>query len=241
MLSHLLYSIVALVIICVVGFRSGPCGYTCILSRNIGIALTSLILFLYFAGVAVRIIRWRRGGCSSIRHLFLLPLIVIVDAVMMSNLICLWHDCIQGKDKWEFWWEDRTVEIGTQTIPPSYYAREVLAKMRAGEVSVPGIGAPMLTRFPHYCLGAANLGEPGELWVRIVDPKNGTTLKESSRVDAKWSSNPDEKFTYAVQCIMDCGRRNKYYLVRCEIWAKTESDGVEKMIDSNDVHMSGAY
>ena len=237
------FLIALLIVICSVGSFEGPME-SCAISRGAGILLASLVAPLAIVNACFTIMRYERLNGPEIREgrsTYGLILILLITTWLLLRVVCLFGHCVLHKDQREFWAENRTVEVGSLTIPTTDYVSELRARVNYGEARVPGIEVPVLTKFPQYCLGSANIGEPGDLWIRIIDPSTGVILVKSKKVAAKWSSNPDEKFPYMVPCAFWRGRHSKYYRVRCEVWATVGRDGMDKMIDSKDVITNGAY
>ena len=242
MIFHLLVSALLLFAIHSVAFGPGPNGGCCALSRAEGMLLASSVVLL----LVLDIVRWKlrsgrkkRSGCC---WLLGFAVAVVLDIALLTNALFLFVGCLVNDGQREFWGEGQSIEIGDLTIPPATYALDILARVyRDGERKVGGFDNPVVTSFPHYCIGEANLGEPGFLEVRLVDLTNGTILGESSKVAARWSNDQTERFTYVVCCPFFCGRRSKYYRVKCEVWGIPDGTGVGRLIESKDIITNGAY
>lgn len=240
---NVIVAIALLICVCSVGSFDSP-SEACAISRGAGILLSLLVAPLAIVNVCFTIARYerhervnRREGCST----FGLILFFWITTWLLVRVVCLFGHCVLHKDRREFWAEDRTVEVDPLTMPAADYFSKLYARIKSGETRIPDIEVPMLTKFPQYCFGSANIGEPGDLWIQIVDPLTGVRLMRSQKVAAKWSSNPNERFPYVVPCPFWHGRLSKYYRVRCEVWATLGRDGMDKMIDSKDVITNGAY
>ena len=240
---NVIIAIALLICVCSVGSFEGPME-SCAISRGAGILLASLVAPLAIVNVFFAITRFKRLiGPENREERFIcwLTLILLITTWLSLRVVCLFWHCVLHKDQREFWAEDRTVEVDPLTMPAADYFSKLHARIKSGETRIPDIEVPMLTKFPQYCFGSANIGEPGDLWIQIVDPLTGVRLMRSQKVAAKWSSNPNERFPYVVPCAFWHGRHSKYYRVRCEVWATLGRDGMDKMIDSKDVITNGAY
>lgn len=243
-LYHSVISVALLIVFCAVRPGDAPME-PCMMSRTAGIMLSSLsvpliVLKVYFETMQLsRLSEQKRVG----RLLFLLRIVCLaLDVWLISIASGMFEYCVVNEGKREFWAENRTVaiEAADLAVPSADISREELARLMDGESKSLDVDGPILTKCPQRCLGTANLGEPGVLWVRIIDPSNGKTIRESEKVSAEWSNNPDEKFVYDVFCPISRGRYSKYYRVRCEVWATTELDGRDKLIVAKDVITNGA-
>ena len=246
MIFHLLVSALLLISIRSFAFGPGPFGGCCVLSRAEGMLLAFFVVLSFALLLVFEVLRWKRrsglqkrSGCCRVLGGVAAG---VLDVALLANAIFLFVYCLMNDGRREFWGEGKSVEIGDLTIPPATCALDIMAKVyRDGERKVPGFDTPELTSLPHFCIGAANLGEPGFLKVRLVDLTNGTILGESDKVAARWSNDQTERFTYVVRCPFFCGRRSKYYRVKCEVWGIPDGTGVGRLIESKDIITNGAY
>ncbi len=241
---HALMTFILLVLLRIVAYGPGPFGGCCAVSRVAGMLL-AFSFFLFFVVLLAGGIVWRkRRICHATRRgrvFFEFAVIVVLDAALLFEIFTLLGHCLLNEGKREFWGEGRALDIDGETILPACYALDAMKKLREGKSIGSDFETPVLTSSPHFCLGAANLGEPGSLRVRIVDPTNGSILGESRQISARWSDNQMEKFAYVVRCPFFKGRQSEYYRVRCEVWGILERTGEDRLIASNDVITNGVY
>ena len=241
---YVLIEILLLAAVHIAASGSGPLGGCCVLSRDAGILLTSSVALVFSSLLVSLVMRGKRiarhGAWSGGRIIWFAMFSLIGVGLLFYTYVLFMH-CFLNDGRREFWGEGRSVDIGNEVVPTAGYALGVCSRLSKGEEKIPGIVDPVLTSSPHFCLGAANLGEPGKLKVRIVDPENGVILGESGEFTARWSNNLEEKFTYVVRSPFFNGRRSKYYWVRCEVWGIPDRTGVAGLIDANDVITDGVY
>lgn len=241
---QLLASTVLLILSFAFGLGSGAHGH-CEFSRRATMLFMALLLVLFFIKTYIGIVYCKRsgGGVKSRRchsALFLVLLLLMDLVFLYSTLRSLGH-CVANVNQYEFWAEDRTVEVNPATVPTLSCFSDDLARWKLGENVMSGIEGPILTEYPQFCLGSTNVGEPSDLWVRIIDPLDGSVLRTSEKIHHRWSPNSDERFFYAIPCHFRKGRFSKYYSVKCELWATLRRSSIDKMIGVRYVITNGAF
>lgn len=241
---QLLASAVLLVLTFTFGLGYGAYGH-CELSRRVTMLFMILLLVLFFIKTYLGIVHCKGGvgTLKSWRHhcMRFIVLLLLMDFVFLYSTLRSFGHCVVNVNQYEFWAEDRTVEVNPSTVPTLSCFSAELARWKAGENVMPEIEGLILTKYPQFCLGSANIGEPSELWVRIVDPQDGSVLRTSEKIYHRWSSNPDEKFFYAIPCHFHKGRSSKYYTLKCELWATLKRYNIDKMVEVQYVITNGAF
>jgi len=72
----------------------------------------------------------------------------------------------------------------------------------------------------------------GYLSAKIVDPETGRVLSESKKHEVLKSLTPEDEARFDIPCHMFLGRKDKQYIVRCELWFLPHGgEGEEKIAE----------
>lgn len=172
----------------------------------------------------------------------LLLLIAILDFFVLTDALLSLFSCVDRRGKREFWGENREIDrAGPQVVSVgdiTLCSRIISAGASLIELSLTNKSSALS---PHQCVGRINPFEDGHLLVRIVDPETELVLGKSKKRKAKWSVDPSETFDFEIPCEMYCGRYDKQYVVRCELWFLADHNDKDEKLAEVMVRINGWY
>lgn len=206
--SHVIWSVVFLILL--KHLHSGRWNsfrYSC--TFCIVLIVMGLVFF-----VATLLLHARMSCRVVLKRMPLLVVIGLLDFFVILYALLMLFSCINRHGEREFWGENRKLDsrVQKEQLVGTVSMNSSLSSLVKENVKV------SLTKRPHRCIGRVNTFAPGRLYVKIVDSENGSSLAESKMIDAKWSTNSLETFDFDIPCYMLCGRMNRQYIVKCELW-----------------------
>ncbi len=201
------------------------------------VIVTGLMLF-----VATLLLNVRLKPAVYFRRIPLLMMIGFLDFLVLTTSVLALLDCFRGEEVSEFWGENREVDGSGE-------ARGLTGKVTLCSERLASASSSVelsLTNTPdgwtaHRCIGRVNTLAAGCLFARVVDPDNECLLGKSEIVVAKWSTNPAETFDFDFSCPVLSGRRNRQYMVKCELWFTPEGSRADEKIAEAMVRTNGWY
>ena len=234
---HLLSSV--LFALCVEFVFSGAFG-SCRVSSVAGVSIASvgIVLMLVFM-VSPLFVHHKRKPLSLCR-ITLLIVVGLVDGILLLQTVSLFRYCVKNRGHREFWAEDRTVDFKGHVLDHEEIKCLLVSLVDENGMCRGGM-APLVSVFPQQCIGAIGLRSRGSVWVCLVDPETNRRLAQSAKHEMPCSGLSGECFPFVLSCPMMCGRRNRFYRVRCEVWVSLEDENGDRKLVEKLVVTNGSY
>ena len=196
-------------------------------------------LILFFA-TFLHDVRLRFG--FSFRRIPYLILIGFLDFAVLLNAALSLAGCISKRGSREFWGEGREIDACDQyELAPgrvSLSAKKGPMTLYDVKLTPPGTIGSLK---PYLCSGRVNSMASGCLSAKIVDPETGRVLFESEKHEVQKSLTPEDEACFDIPCHMFLGRKDKQYIVRCELWFSPHGSAGEEKIAEMLVAINGWF
>ncbi len=178
----------------------------------------------------------------SFRRIPYLILIGFLDFAVLLNAALSLETCIRARGSREFWGEGREIDGGDKyemseggVSLSSNQGQIILYDVKLSSPNPPG------SLKPYRCTGRINALVEGHLFARIVDPETKRVLSRSEKHEVKRSLILDDKAFFDLPCNMFLGRKDKQYIVRCELWFLSHGGAREEKIAEILVKIKGWF